>query len=58
MSNTNGTLKETSPSVTVKTLSYAFPDGSSGLKNVNLSLPPGSRTLLIGGTSLLAHPES
>ena len=38
------------PSIDVKQLSYAFPDGSSGLKDVFLDLPPGSRTLLIGGT--------
>jgi hypothetical protein len=37
------------PSIGVKDLSYAFPDGSSGLKEVFLELPPGSRTLLIGG---------
>jgi CCR4-NOT complex subunit CAF16 len=37
------------PSIGVKDLSYAFPDGSSGLKEVFLDLPPGSRTLLIGG---------
>lgn len=37
------------PSIDVKNLSYAFPDGSSGLKEVFLDLPPGSRTLLIGG---------
>ncbi|KAF2123116.1 ABC transporter-like protein [Lophiotrema nucula] len=36
------------PSIDVKNLSYAFPDGSSGLKDVFLNLPPGSRTLLIG----------
>ncbi|KAL9596205.1 MAG: hypothetical protein Q9219_005957 [cf. Caloplaca sp. 3 TL-2023] len=36
------------PSVTVNALSYAFPDGSSGLRDVVLDLPPGSRTLLIG----------
>ncbi|EOA84463.1 uncharacterized protein SETTUDRAFT_161916 [Exserohilum turcica Et28A] len=36
------------PSIDVKNLSYAFPDGSSGLKEVFLDLPPGSRTLLIG----------
>lgn len=40
------------PSVHVNSLSYAFPDGSSGLENVVLSLPPGSRTLLIGGNSI------
>ncbi|KAK3209938.1 hypothetical protein GRF29_44g1132867 [Pseudopithomyces chartarum] len=36
------------PNIDVKNLSYAFPDGSSGLKEVFLELPPGSRTLLIG----------
>jgi CCR4-NOT complex subunit CAF16 len=38
------------PSVDVKDLSYEFPDGSSGLRDVLLHLPPGSRTLLIGGS--------
>jgi CCR4-NOT complex subunit CAF16 len=47
MSQTNG--KEIAPSIDVKSLSYAFPDGSSGLTEVFLNLPPGSRTLLIGG---------
>ena len=50
MSISNGTPKEQAPSIDVKSLSYAFPDGSSGLQNVSLSLPPSSRTLLIGGT--------
>ncbi|KAF9739019.1 hypothetical protein PMIN06_010975 [Paraphaeosphaeria minitans] len=36
------------PNIDVKNLSYAFPDGSNGLKDVFLELPPGSRTLLIG----------
>ncbi|EYE97267.1 putative ABC transporter [Aspergillus ruber CBS 135680] len=36
------------PSITVQNLSYKFQDGSSGLNNLNLDLPPGSRTLLIG----------
>ncbi|KAH7132213.1 ABC transporter-like protein [Dendryphion nanum] len=40
--------KEVAPSIDVKSLSYAFPDGSSGLRDVFLDLPPGSRTLLIG----------
>lgn len=38
-----------SPSIEVQNLSYKFQDGSDGLENVILSLPPGSRTLLIGG---------
>lgn len=46
MDGTNGAL---APSIDVKNLSYLFPDGSSGLKDVILDLPPGSRTLLIGG---------
>lgn len=44
-------VPEQAPSIDVSSLSYLFPDGSSGLTNVNISLPPGSRTLLIGGTS-------
>ncbi|PVI04685.1 P-loop containing nucleoside triphosphate hydrolase protein [Periconia macrospinosa] len=40
--------KDIAPSIDVKNLSYLFPDGSSGLKEVFLDLPPGSRTLLIG----------
>lgn len=41
------------PSIEVNGLSYNFPDGSPGLKDVTLSLPPGSRTLLIGGIYML-----
>ncbi|KAJ5708643.1 hypothetical protein N7488_008444 [Penicillium malachiteum] len=37
-----------SPSIEVQNLSYQFQDGSDGLENVLLSLPSGSRTLLIG----------
>ena len=37
-------------SIAVNHLSYAFQDGSSGLINIVLNLPPGSRTLLVGGT--------
>ncbi|KAL1972482.1 hypothetical protein VTN31DRAFT_6896 [Thermomyces dupontii] len=36
------------PTIEVNQLSYKFPDGSVGLENVSLSLPAGSRTLLIG----------
>jgi CCR4-NOT complex subunit CAF16 len=36
------------PSISVRNLSYSFPDYSVGLYNVHLELPPGSRTLLIG----------
>ncbi|KAL4899256.1 hypothetical protein BDW74DRAFT_117395 [Aspergillus multicolor] len=37
-----------SPDIRVQNLSYKFPDGSSGLTDVALDLPVGSRTLLIG----------
>lgn len=36
------------PSISVRNLSYTFPDHSIGLHSIVLSLPPGSRTLLIG----------
>lgn len=39
------------PSIHIKDLTYNFPDGSEGLKDINVDLPPGSRTLLIGGMS-------
>ncbi|EER29028.1 CCR4-NOT regulatory complex component [Coccidioides posadasii str. Silveira] len=35
-------------SVHVHDLNYSFPDGTAGLTNINLDLPLGSRTLLIG----------
>ncbi|KAI9641371.1 CCR4-NOT regulatory complex component [Ciborinia camelliae] len=36
------------PSIEVKNLTYKFPDSSLGLVDITLSLPPSSRTLLIG----------
>jgi CCR4-NOT complex subunit CAF16 len=36
------------PDIKVTKLSYKFPDGSTGLTNITLDLPAGSRTLLIG----------
>jgi CCR4-NOT complex subunit CAF16 len=36
------------PNIEVQNLSYKFQDGSEGLENIKLSLPAGSRTLLIG----------
>ncbi|KAH7152387.1 P-loop containing nucleoside triphosphate hydrolase protein [Dactylonectria estremocensis] len=36
------------PRVEVKDLSYTFPDYSTGIRNISLDLPAGSRTLLIG----------
>jgi CCR4-NOT complex subunit CAF16 len=42
--------QDIAPSIDVKNLSYKFVDGSTGLQDVFLDLPPGSRTLLIGGT--------
>jgi CCR4-NOT complex subunit CAF16 len=38
-----------SPTIEVSGLSYTFQDGSTGLDHVMLSLPAGSRTLLVGG---------
>ncbi|KAL9640502.1 MAG: hypothetical protein Q9164_000252 [Protoblastenia rupestris] len=48
MTITHGSPREPAPSIEISSLSYAFPDKSSGLRDVTLSLPPGSRTLLIG----------
>ncbi|EME47505.1 hypothetical protein DOTSEDRAFT_77796 [Dothistroma septosporum NZE10] len=39
---------KSAPSIKTKDLSYAFPDGSTGLQNINLDLPGGARCLLIG----------
>ena len=49
MTLSDNVTNEKAPSISVKSLNYSFPDGSSGLKDVFLNLPPGSRTLLIGG---------
>jgi ABC-type phosphate/phosphonate transport system ATPase subunit len=49
-------MAKPAPSIAVKDLSYKFQDGSEGLEHVTLDLPAGSRTLLIGGTSLILHP--
>lgn len=46
----------TGPSIDVNGLNYKFQDGSSGLTNVTLSLPAGSRTLLIGGEVIWSPP--
>lgn len=51
MSGSSSQTNGIAPSIGVKNLSYKFPDGSSGLRDVILDLPPGSRTLLIGGES-------
>lgn len=56
MSQNGNSVNDTAPSIEVQSLSYAFSDGSPGLQDVNLSLPPGSRTLLIGGNSTSALP--
>jgi hypothetical protein len=52
----NGVETSPAPSIKAQHLSYAFPDGSSGLQDVILDLPPGSRTLLIGGELLPLLP--
>lgn len=51
MSGSSSKANGVAPSIAVKNLHYKFPDGSSGLRDVILDLPPGSRTLLIGGES-------
>ncbi|KAG9232770.1 P-loop containing nucleoside triphosphate hydrolase protein [Amylocarpus encephaloides] len=40
--------EQTAPNIEVTNLSYTFPDRTTGLHNLALSLPPRSRTLLIG----------
>ena len=49
MSNNDARSSSEGASIKVKHLSYAFQDGSSGLEDVVVDLPQGSRTLLIGG---------
>ena len=49
MSRPNGVSNEIAPSIDVQSLSYDFPGGNTGLRDIVLSIPPGSRTLLIGG---------
>ncbi|KAI2623230.1 P-loop containing nucleoside triphosphate hydrolase protein [Hypoxylon sp. NC1633] len=36
------------PGITVNNLTYTFPDHRTGIRNITLSVPPRSRTLLIG----------
>lgn len=43
------------PTIEVNGLSYNFQDGSIGLNDISLSLPAGSRTLLIGGKYISYH---
>lgn len=40
---------DSTPYIQVNDLTFAFPDGSTGLQNIKLDLPAGSRALLIGG---------
>lgn len=42
------------PSIVVQGLTYRFQNGAPGLNNVDLDLPSGSRTLLIGGKNSIA----
>ncbi|KAK4938040.1 CCR4-NOT regulatory complex component [Elasticomyces elasticus] len=44
--NVQGRVSKTD--IEVNNLGYKFPDGSTGLSNITLDLPAGSRTLLIG----------
>jgi CCR4-NOT complex subunit CAF16 len=43
------------PTITVRGLTFTFPDSTTGLTDISLDLPSGSRTLLIGG-KLLSFP--
>ncbi len=45
----NSDLEPSSSAIDVRQLNYTFPDGTIGLKDINLSVPAGSRVLLIGG---------
>lgn len=55
MADSQSGAHEAPPSIQVSGLSYAFPDGSTGLQDVSLDLPARSRTLLIGG-KIPFHP--
>jgi len=48
MSSTEFIDQTKAPAISVKSLSYTFPDSSIGLHSISLELPPASRTLLIG----------
>ena len=41
------------PTIAVKNLTFKFPGGIEGLKDINLDLPAGSRALLIGGPAYI-----
>ncbi|KKA29514.1 hypothetical protein TD95_001567 [Thielaviopsis punctulata] len=41
-------MPQNSPTVAVSGLTYTFPDYNSGIRDITLSLPAGSRTLLVG----------
>ena len=43
-----GPLPTSSAAIYAHNLHYVFPDSTSGLSDISLTLPPGSRTLLIG----------
>lgn len=38
-----------SPTIATNGLTFAFPDGTTGLTDISIDLPAGSRNLLIGG---------
>lgn len=48
MANSTSLQASPPPAIYTQNLHYTFPDSTSSLSNINLSLPPGSRTLLIG----------
>ena len=42
------------PTISINNLTFTFPDTTTGLSNISLDLPAGSRTLLIGGKNPLS----
>lgn len=47
-----------SPTIATRNLTFAFPDGTTGLQHVSLDLPAGSRNLLIGGKPSSSPPST
>jgi ATP-binding cassette subfamily B multidrug efflux pump len=43
-------IEEMEGHVVIEGVSYSFPDGTPGLKNINLEVPPGEIVAIIGGT--------
>ena len=50
--------QQPAPSIEARGLSYRFADGTTGLKDITLDLPPRCRALLIGGMEQLPIPPT